>query len=292
MDIIKLRPVFKDYIWGGNRLKSQFNYDTEFDKTAEAWVLSTHADGVCETENGMPLTEILDLPILIKLIDAKDNLSVQVHPNNEYALKNENEPGKTEAWYVIDADEDAKIVYGFKDKLSKAEFKSSIESNTLLDKLNAVKAKAGDVFFIEAGTVHAIGKGVLIAEIQQCSNTTYRVYDYGRVDKNGNARPLHIDKALDVAITDKPLHPIKNTGNEVNTEQSIAKCEYFNVSRYIIDKEFEFNADIKSFNHILVLNGNGKINEIKIKKGDSIFIPSGYGKYTINGKIEFLLTKI
>ena len=199
MKILKLTPAVKDYIWGGTRLSKEFDILSFTDKQAEAWVLSCHDDG----ENiisggpfdGRVLKDVLEnegkaylgtncnkfdfFPILIKLIDAKDNLSLQVHPDDEYALKYENQYGKTEAWYIIDCDEGAEIIYGLKEDLTKEELKASIESNTILDKVNRVKVKKGDLFFIESGTIHAICKGILLAEVQQNSNVTYRVYDYG-----------------------------------------------------------------------------------------------------------------
>ena len=199
MKILKLSPTIKDYIWGGTRLSREFEMVSFTDKQAEAWVLSCHGDGECTIENtdfkGRTLSDVLsnecksylgtncdkyeNFPILIKLIDAKDNLSVQVHPDDEYALRVEGEYGKTEAWYIMDCDDDAEIIYGFKSDITKEEFRKSIEENTLTDYVNRVKVKKGDIFFIEAGTLHAICKGILLAEVQQNSNTTYRVYDDG-----------------------------------------------------------------------------------------------------------------
>ncbi|MBR5012001.1 MAG: class I mannose-6-phosphate isomerase, partial [Clostridia bacterium] len=195
-----LTPAFKDYIWGGYNLKQNYYPTSPFDKTAEAWVLSAHKDGESAVTNGelvgKTLAEAIEcfdkplgvnserfpfFPILIKMIDAEDNLSVQVHPDDKYALENEGGFGKTEMWYVVDHKPDACLYYGFKQDISREEFERRISDNTLTDVLNAVKVKKGDCFFIPAGTIHAIGKGMLIAEIQQSSNTTYRVYDYGRV---------------------------------------------------------------------------------------------------------------
>ena len=312
MEILKLNPVFKDYIWGGNRLVTDFGFDTGLDKTAEGWMLACHKDGMNTIDggayDGKPLGEIVDslsgenakrfpyFPVLIKLIDAYDNLSIQVHPDDEYARRVENEFGKTEMWYVIDATDGAELIYGFKEKITSEEFKSAIENNTLLDKLNRVKVKKGDLFFIEAGTVHAIGKGALIAEIQQNSNCTYRVYDYGRVGNDGKPRELHIDKAVDVSKTEPPKYDIKPLGNEENhggyISQALAKCPLFTVDRYVISETLTLNADKNSFNHILVINGNGKINEKTAKKGDSFFVPAGFGDYTLKGKLEIIVTKI
>ena len=317
MEILKLNPVFKDYIWGGNRLKDDFGFDTGFDKTAEGWMLACHKDGmntVCGGKyNGMRLDEVIEkegleklggksclkfpyFPVLIKLIDAFDNLSIQVHPDDEYARRVENEFGKTEMWYVLDAADGAELIYGFKEKISKEEFKNAIKNNTLLDRLNRVKVKKGDLFFIEAGTVHAIGKGALIAEIQQNSNCTYRVYDYGRLGADGKPRELHVEKAVDVSVCEPPKYDIKPLGDEVQhggyISQALAKCDLFTVDRYRVSESASLNADENSFNHILVIDGCGEIDGKAAKKGDSFLVPAGYGEYVINGNIEALITKI
>ena len=207
----------KDYLWGGNRLREEYGKVSDKDKIAESWELSCHKDGESVIANGelagKTLTQYIEeqgkavlgkncekfenFPILIKLIDAKDNLSVQVHPNNEYAMRVEGEYGKTEMWYIVDCDPGAELIYGFKGEISRDEFKERIANNTLLEVTNNVPVHKGDVFFIEAGTLHAIGKGILIAEIQQNSNTTYRVYDYGRVGADGKPRQLHVEKAVE-----------------------------------------------------------------------------------------------
>lgn len=205
MALLKLAPCFKDYLWGGRRLVEEYNKQYSGEILAESWELSCHPDGPSVIINGQyagkTLQEYIDtegkdvlgencrrfkeFPILTKFIDAKDNLSIQVHPDNRYALKNEGQYGKTEMWYVMDAGEDAYLYYGFKQEISREEFARRIEEDTLLDVLNSVRVQKGDVLFIEAGTIHAIGKDILIAEIQQNSNITYRVYDYGRTGKDG-----------------------------------------------------------------------------------------------------------
>lgn len=317
MEIFKLNPVFKDYLWGGTRLKNDFGFKSNFDKLAEGWMLSCHKDGKSTIDggkyDGRTLEEVIDLlgknavigtnaerfpyfPVLIKLIDAKDNLSIQVHPDNEYAKRVENEFGKTEIWYVLDAEPDATLVYGFKNKISSEEFKTAIENNTLMDVLNVVNVKKGDLFFIEAGMVHAIGKGTLIAEIQQNSNSTYRVYDYGRVGNDGKPRELHINKAVDVSKTEPAKYKIKPFGDEerINggTKQLLTECDLFTVNKYNIENEISFSAHKTSFNHILVTDGNGKINNTPFKKGDSFFVCAGYGEYKISGDAEILITNI
>ena len=315
---MKLEPAFKDYIWGGTRLRDDFQKNCDFDKIAESWELSCHKDGACTISNGeyagMTLSELVEkkgievlgencskfenFPILIKLIDAKDNLSVQVHPNNEYAMRVEGEYGKTEMWYIVDCEEGATLLYGFKDNISKEEFAQRIADNTLLEVTNAIEVKKGDVFFIEAGTLHAIGKGILIAEIQQNSNTTYRIYDYGRVGNDGKPRELHVEKAKEVTdlcpAKAYPVQPVvKNDGY---SSQLLSKCEYFNVTRLDIDESAKLCADSKSFNSILVLDGNPSLvcgdTKLELKKGDSVFVPCSCGEYTIDGKSQVILTVI
>ena len=220
-----LKPVIKDYLWGGRRLIDEFGFETDKDPAAEGWMLASHKDGTNIVANGKykgsKIDDVLkkwykdyDLPILIKLIDAKDRLSVQVHPDNKYALENEGEFGKTEMWYIVDCEPGAKLIYGFTEKIGKNEFAKRIEENTLDAVMNYVPVKKGDVFFIKAGTLHAIGKGILIAEIQQNSNTTYRVSDYGRLGADGKPRELHIDKALDVTELKPSSVPYGNIGDK------------------------------------------------------------------------------
>lgn len=317
MKPMKLRPSFKNYIWGGTRLRDDFNKDCDFDKIAESWELSCHKDGDSVISggefDGMTLREFIEkqgksvlgvncekfdnFPILIKLIDAKDNLSVQVHPDNNYALKVEGEYGKTEMWYVVDCDDDAALLYGFKNEISKEEFAKRISDNTLLEVTNAVPVKKGDVFFIESGTLHAIGKGILIAEIQQNSNTTYRIYDYGRVGNDGKPRELHVEKAKDVtALAPAKAYPetevVQKTGY---TQKLLSSCEYFTVYALNIMSKAALFADENSFNSILVLEGSGKLiceGETELKKGDSIFIAASSGEYIIEGECSVILTKV
>lgn len=317
MDILKLSPVFKDYIWGGTRLRDDFKMETDINPVAEGWMLACHKDGMNTIDGGeydkKTLKEVIDtegsekilgenskkfdyFPVLIKIIDAKNNLSIQVHPDDEYAKRVEHEFGKTEIWYVLDADDDAQLIYGFKNKISKEDFRKAIENNTLPEILNSVKVKKGDLFFIEAGTVHAIGKGTLIAEIQQNSNSTYRVYDYGRLGKDGKPRELHIDKAVDVTVTEPPKYGTKPQGEPENIsggkKQLLTKCDLFTVYRYDCESEITLNADNSSFNHILIIDGCGKINSREFKKGDSFFVPAGFGEYKIEGNAEIIMTKI
>lgn len=313
---MKLTAPCKDYLWGGNRLREEYGKVSNADKIAESWELSCHKDGQSVIANGEhsgeTLTEYIDkqgkqvlgdnckkfeyFPILIKLIDAKDNLSVQVHPDNEYAMRVEGEYGKTEMWYIADCDPGAELLYGFKHNITKEEFEARIKNNTLLEVTNNVPVHKGDVFFIKSGTLHAIGKGILIAEIQQNSNTTYRIYDYGRVGADGKPRQLHIEKAVEVTKLTPPEFPTKAMGEveqkDGYTWQLLSKCEYFRVNKASVSEKCELEAGKGSFNSILVLDGNGKIGDLELKKGDSCFIPAGYGKYTFEGKAELVVTDI
>ena len=259
MEILKLQPIFKDYIWGGQRLREDFGFQSDLPKLAEGWMLACHQAGMNTIDggsyDGQPLEQVVEsvgkealcgtnaarfpyFPVLIKLIDAKDNLSIQVHPDNDYARRVENEFGKTEMWYVLDAAPGAQLIYGFKEKISKEAFKAAIENNTLPQVLNHVDIHKGDVFFIEAGTVHAIGKGALIAEIQQNSNVTYRVYDYDRRGADGKPRALHVAKALDVAVPEPPKYDTQPMGQKENigggSRQLLARCPLFTVYHYAV----------------------------------------------------------
>lgn len=313
-----LKPPVKDYIWGGTRLKTEYNYETDKEKAAEAWVLSCHKDGSDIVENGelagKTLPEVLELwgdkaigknaaafpyfPLLIKLIDAKDRLSVQVHPDDTYALKNEGEFGKTEMWYVVDCDEGAELIYGFNREVSKEEFERRIKDNTLPEICNYVPVHKGDVFFITAGTLHAIGAGILIAEVQQNSNTTYRVSDYGRLGADGKPRPLHIEKALDVTKRERPQIPYGNTGKTEKTPygtvRELAKCSLFTASLLELDGKTEIHRE-DSFTSLLVLEGKvtvkWKDGEIEASKGASIFVPADCST-KLSGKAELLVSRI
>lgn len=313
MQPLLLKPPIKDYIWGGTKLREQFGKESNLERLAESWELSCHKDGKSVISggefDGMTLEDFLkkhpeairqsckeytDFPILIKLIDARDNLSVQVHPDNDYARKFEGDNGKTEMWYIVDCDEDSELIYGFKENISKEEFKTAIEKNTLLEKVNRVKVHKGDVFFIEPGTLHAIGKGILIAEIQQSSNVTYRVYDYGRVGADGKPRDLHIEKALDVTKLEPPSvkygQPKKIELPDAECFE-LCSCEYFRAARYDVFTRFSISCS-DSFCHVLVIDGEAEISGISLKKGSSVFVPAGTEAINIQGKCSIILTTI
>lgn len=315
-----LRPSGKDYLWGGQRLNDEFEKGIDMSPLAETWECSTHPDGpsyvVGGSNDGMTLADVIkdapeilgskhaglsELPILIKFIDAKSDLSVQVHPTDEYAKEHENgQLGKSEMWYVLDATDDAKLIYGFKNKTNKEAIKKAIENGTLMKYLQSVPIKKDDLFFIEAGTVHAIGAGALVAEIQENSNLTYRLYDYDRIDKDGNKRALHIDKALEVAnmqSSSEPRQPLRvlHYSRGVASEL-LCRCKYFEVYRMIVNTErrsvVTYGTEEISFRVLLCVNGCGSINfgneTINVYKGDCIFFPADSVEVNIHGQIQFL----
>lgn len=292
---------------------TEFGKEFSGDKLAETWELSCHPDGPSIVANGeyagATLNEYIlmegkkvtgtksrkydQFPLLIKFIDAKEELSIQVHPNDAFALENEGQYGKTEMWYIVDCEEGASLYYGFSKEISREEFVKRIEDKTLLEVLNKVEVQKGDVLFIEPGTIHAIGKGNLIAEIQQNSNVTYRVYDYGRKGPDGRERDLHIEKALQV--TNRiPIMRRKSF------EPHIVSCDYFKVDKIVLDgqlmKRMLGEIDNSSFASLLVLDGRGEVRSgmerMAVKKGDSIFITANTGEYELEGNFEALLTTV
>ena len=296
MKIYKLIPAAKSYVWGGKKLKEKYGKTSESDTIAETWELSVHPDGASSLEGGEKLADLPErffgdnvrnrgfFPVLIKFIDAAAPLSVQVHPNDAYAAKNENSLGKTEVWYVAEADEDAGIYLGLKEDSDRETFAAAIKEGKVGNLLNFYKVKAGESYFIPAGTVHAIGKGCVMLEIQQNSNLTYRVYDYDRTDASGNKRPLHVEKAL--AVMDfKKFSLMKSEDN------AVGRSKYFTAIKYSVKKE-TFFADEKSFACVSCVKGEGKIEGEALKTGDSFFIPAGYGEYSIEGECEIVITTV
>ncbi len=300
MEIIRLKGVTKNYPWGGERLKEYGK--SSADIMAESWELSVHKDGISIVDNGnykgMDLKEYLknnsevlgskrDLNIMIKYIDARSSLSIQVHPDDEYALIVEQDLGKTEMWYIMESLEGSYIYYGVNREVSTDELRERIENNTILEVLNKVETKKGDYFLIEAGTIHAIGAGNIICEIQQNSNLTYRLYDFNRRDKFGNLRELHIDKALDVVKTVPSIKYERDA--EMSNDHVICSCEYFEVEHYTSEKELVLTAEA-DYQVINFLAGEGMIGDLPYKKGDTFLVPANYGSYKITGKAEFLIT--
>jgi len=317
---LKLTAPLKDYLWGGTRLKSDYGKKTDLDIVAESWELSCHKDGQSVIANGEAKGKTLAayieeqgkkilgknaekfpyFPLLIKLIDAKGNLSVQVHPNNDYAMRVEGEFGKTEMWYIVDSEPGASLLYGFKSEISAEEFARRIEDNTLLEVCNRVPVKKGDVFFIDAGTLHAIGEGILICEIQQNSNTTYRIYDYGRVGADGKPRELHVKKAQDVTKLAPPTRDTKPLA-AINILASakgelLASCEYFTVYHFDLDGSINLTAGEESFQALTVLEGKMTVkaggNSLELAKGETCFLPATLGDYCLSGKADFILSEV
>lgn len=315
-----LRPAGKDYLWGGTRLKDDFSKDLPMNPLAETWECSTHPDGPSIIASGKYKGQFLadvikkhpeylgthpkgkaGLPILVKLIDARKDLSVQVHPNDEYAMKYENGSlGKTEMWYVVDAAKDASLIYGFYHDMDRAVLKKSLEEGSVQKYLQKIRIHKDDVFFIEAGTVHAIGKGALIAEIQESSNLTYRLFDYDRVDREGRRRELHIRKALDVINlkgSQEPRQPMRVLRYRKGTaSELLCRCKYFQTERMLVNTECyremaDYQTGENSFQVLLCIGGCGTLTgkeSIHFIKGDCIFIPANSILLKIHGKAEFL----
>lgn len=316
MEIMKLIPTGKDYLWGGTRLRDEYGKKIDMTPLAESWECSVHPDGPSFVANGQykgkTLKEVLEahpeyigtkangvFPILAKFIDAKKDLSVQVHPDDEYARENEKDNGKTEMWYIIDADEGASLIYGFKHKVTKEILERAIERGELDKHLQKVEVHKGDLFFVPAGTVHGIGKGILLAEIQESSNVTYRVYDYDRVDKNGKKRQLHFDKA--VQVMDMGVVPdIKQKRRMVKyypgcSRELLCRCKYFETERIQVTKGFSFSVREESFQVLMCLDGYGQVETMdadqkpmRFCKGETIFLPAGLGRCLVVGDTTVL----
>ena len=307
------QPVFKDRIWGGTELKS-FGYDIPTDTTGECWAFAAHPNGQSVVKNGpysgKSLEELWEkhrelfgnmegdrFPLLTKILDANQDLSVQVHPNDEYANIHENgELGKTECWYIVDCKEGAEIIFGHHAQ-SKEELKTMIAENRWNELLNKVPVKKGDFFFVPSGTIHAIGEGIIILETQQNSDTTYRVYDYDRVDNEGNKRELHIAQSINVTTVPHKLEATKpaivETGEvEVTT---FVECEYFSVQKWVLDGTTS-RVQEKPFLLCSVIEGEGTIqkdgSEYTFHKGDHFLLPNDFGAYQLSGKAELIVSYI
>ncbi len=318
MKLEKLTPAFKDYLWGGTKLREVYGKPCDFDKVAESWELSTHPAGESRVDggeyNGLTLSQYFQqvpqalgknaaafesFPVLIKLIDAKDPLSIQVHPSDEYALRVEGEYGKTEMWVIVDCEPGAFLYFGVNRPVSKEEFRQRIEDNTVLEVLNKVEVHPGDVFFIQAGTIHAIGAGILICEIQQNSNCTYRVYDYDRRGADGRPRELHIEKALDVCRLE-PSDMASRLG-EVKalaggTVQQLGACKYFSTEKLIVEEALTLEVGEDSFVSLLATEGSGWVegpeNKLAFRAGDSLLVPAGAGRVRVTGRAVLVKTTV
>lgn len=298
MNIEKLYPACKEYLWGGTKLKEKYGKHTDLTTCAETWELSLHPDGQTRLLDGRMLGEALTarelgenaaaferFPMLIKFIDAKRDLSVQVHPSDLYALARENSLGKTETWYIVEAEEGAGIYLGFRRDVTADECARAIAENTLTELLRFYPVKAGECYFVPAGTIHAIGAGCLICEIQQNSNLTYRVYDYGRRDKSGKPRELHIDKALAVTHFGKHERRVLPAG-------TLGMSRYFHAEKITVSGAHTLCASGKSFHCITCTDGAGRIGELDVARGDSFFVPADFGAYTLKGNMTVIKTDV
>lgn len=314
-----LQPACKDYLWGGTSLKTLYGKKSELVPLAETWECSVHPDGpsmIAEGEHaGWMLERYLKefpealgthgrdhggLPVLVKLIDAEKDLSVQVHPDDAFAQEHEGQMGKTEMWYVLRAEPGATLVYGFAHNVTPELVRRAVKEDRLLPHLQMVPVHAGDVFLIEPGTIHAIGGGVLLAEVQESSNVTYRVYDYGRRDKKGQLRPLHIDKALSV-MNFSAAHAVRQQQRIIQytpgmARELLARCRYFQVERMRTSQRCLLPTTEETFLALLVLSGQGKIKtegkELQVRAGCTVFIPACCGAISIQGDLELLLIHI
>ncbi len=310
---LQFHPILKERIWGGTKLKSYLNKPITSKNTGESWEISSVENEVSVVSNGVlkgkSLSDLLDkypetllgkkvykqfgkqFPLLFKYLDAREDLSIQVHPNDKLAKERHHSFGKTEMWYVIQAEENAKLVLGFKEKSTPKQYIESIESNTILSILDSKKIKKGDVFFLETGTVHAIGAGTLVAEIQQTSDITYRIYDFDRTDSNGNKRDLHIDLALD-AINYNVVDTKRNYNKEINISNTIINCPYFSTNFIPLDGNVEVHKNGDSFSVYMCVEGrfelefNSEIYSYSI--GDTILIPADLTEFKFFGKASIL----
>lgn len=318
----KFKPVFKDYIWGGRELE-KLGKKLPGGIVAESWEISSHPDGVSRIANGdyagWLLTDMIErfredligseintapgrLPLLVKFIDARSRLSVQVHPNDEYARVHENgELGKNEMWYILAAKPGARLVYGIRPGITREDFERAVREDRILECLNEIEVNPGDVLNIPSGLVHAIGEGIVLAEIQQSSNTTYRVFDYNRMDSKGNKRPLHIEKALEVMDFSPETGEAKARGLDVRLDSTSSKSykianKYFSVEEYMIDGLIQENADGSRFYIYVFVEGEAEIKygegKIQAEKGDTVLIPASLGKYSIEGSFRALKTYV
>ncbi len=313
---LKFAPIYKQIVWGGTNISRYFNRNIPLDNVAESWELCCRDDGTSIVSSGvlkgMSLSSLIlkykdklvgvktfsefgnQFPLLIKIIDANENLSVQVHPDDTYARGNGENCGKNELWYILDAKDNAEIVYGIKKEETKENFMKAVSDNKIEQALNTVDASAGDAFYVPAGKVHAILSGILIAEIQQNSNTTYRIYDWGRVDKDGKGRTLNTAQALDVidfnAQNERELCPQIANNSNYNTDV-VVRSDYFNIDRINVHDCFKYTT-ISSFIILMCIKGSGAIiydgGTCSIIFGETILLPACIGNFTIDGYMTLL----
>ena len=310
---LQFDPILKERIWGGEKLKTELNKPITSSITGESWEISTVKGDISIIANGAlkgkSLMDVINdnpneilgteiytrfgkqFPLLFKYLDAREDLSIQVHPNDALAKKRHDSFGKTEMWYIMQADEDARIIVGFKENSNAAEYLENLENKTLLSILDDVKVKSGDVFFLETGTVHAIGAGLVVAEIQQTSDITYRLYDFDRVDAQGAIRELHVDLALD-AINYNVVQTKKEYSKDVNESNVVVDCPYFTTNFIPLDGNISVQKDGKSFTVYMCIDGEFEIEcndaVYHYKKGDTLLIPAGISELIISGKASIL----
>jgi len=310
---LQFEPILKERIWGGEKLKTILNKPITSKITGESWELSTVEgdvsivangelkgkslmDLINETPNEILGTEVYkrfgkQFPLLFKYLDAREDLSIQVHPNDKLAKERHNSFGKTEMWYVTQADADARIIVGFKENSSKEEYLKHLNDKTLVSILDTVKAKPGDVFFLETGTVHAIGAGLVVAEIQQTSDITYRLYDFDRKDAQGNTRELHVDLALD-AINYNKVDTQKKYETKTNTSNVVVDCPYFTTNFLPLENKLEVSKSGETFTVYMCIEGNFEIEydgfKQSYKKGDTVLVPAEINAFILNGNASIL----
>jgi mannose-6-phosphate isomerase len=310
---LQFEPILKERIWGGEKLKTLLHKPITSNITGESWELSTVEGDVSIVANGewkgKSLTELINsfpdeilgtavhirfgkqFPLLFKYLDAREDLSIQVHPNDELAKKRHNSFGKTEMWYIMQADDNARIIVGFKENSNAEEYLENLENKTLLSILDDVKVKSGDIFFLETGTVHAIGAGLVVAEIQQTSDITYRLYDFDRVDANGNTRELHVDLALE-AINYNKVETKKLYTTNSNQSNTVVDCRYFTTNFIPLDGAISVSKSGESFTVYMCVDGSFEIeyNHSKTRyiKGDTVLIPAAMNAFILNGKASIL----
>jgi len=316
---LKFSPILKDKIWGGTKLKTLFNKAAETDKLGESWELSGYEGDESVVTNGFlagnNLTELIEIymgellgdkifdeyglsfPLLFKLIDANENLSIQVHPGDEVAAVRHDSYGKTEMWYVVDAEAGAELIIGFSKDCDKDEYLIALENDKVEDLLQKVKVQKGDVFFIPAGLVHAIGKGVVVAEIQQSSDITYRIYDYKRTDDNGNERELHTEQALDVINFNASVQPKTVYNASVNEVTPLVSCEYFTTNIIRFNEPLARNyVAMDSFVSYMCIEGDFVIDcdgeKVVVNKGDTILIPASIDELNLIPHSEVTLLEV
>jgi mannose-6-phosphate isomerase len=310
---LQFEPILKERIWGGEKLKTILNKPISSNITGESWELSTVEGDVSVVSNGdlvgKSLNELIDsnpeallgfdvyqkfgkqFPLLFKYLDAREDLSIQVHPNDELAKKRHNSFGKTEMWYVMQADKDAELIVGFKENSNATEYVENLNNKTLLSILDIVKVEVGDVFFLETGTVHAIGAGMVIAEIQQTSDITYRLYDFDRVDAAGNQRELHVDLALD-AINYNKIDTAKKYDKTLNKSNAMVDCPYFTTNFLPLDGSISVDKSGNSFTVYMCVEGEFELEsdgeKFKYIKGDTVLIPAALKSFVLSGKGSLL----